>query len=75
MTKKHKPPQALSRPISDQDIFDLINTTNQQYLEWLPRIWPDADTTTISSDPSVDRSNHPLDMIFYTHRTTNALLE
>ena len=76
MTKKHRP-EVLSRPISDQDIFDLINDTNQQYLEWLTRFWPSPDTPAVSSDPGIDRGSHSLDLIFYTssHRPTNALLE
>lgn len=75
MTKKHRP--QLSRPISDQDIFDLIDTTNRQYLEWLPQISPSVDTSAISSDLSIDRRYHPLDLVFYTssQRTMNALME
>lgn len=76
MTKKQRP-KTLSRPISDEDVFDLIDTTNRQYLEWLSQVSPLIDTTDISSDPSIDRSNHPLDLVLYTsnQRIKNALLE
>ena len=74
MTKKHRP--QLSRSVSDQDIFDLIDTTNRQYLEWLPQILPSIDAAAISSDLNIDRPHHPLGLVFYTssQRTMNALL-
>lgn len=64
-------------PVSDRDVFDLIEATNRQYREYLTQLERIAaiEPQTTAGAP-VNRLDHPLQLVIYTsRRPPDALLD
>ena len=64
-------------PISDREVFDLIEATDRQYQEYLAQLELIAaiEPQTTTGGP-VNRLDHPLQLVIYTsRRPPDALLD